>query len=670
MIPYTFPSIVQEDGVTACRVKLITDITGLVAWTDYTPIKFVTDATFINTYENAGSQALDVLTDVTGLVSGVDYILIYEDASATKPWSTDIGGYIPCFGDSFSPIALFANGEQGVFFDPSDLTTLYQDSSGTTPVTAVEQPVGLMLDKSKGLALGPELVTNGDFSSSTGWFVSAGWSISGGTLNAVSAGSGTSVYQNVVALGKYYELTFTIVSISDGAVFIRAGDAGAAFSEAGTHTVRVFNSNDVGIKLRFNITASGTTTCVIDDISCKELPGNHAFQTTSASRPVLSARVNLLTKTEQFDDVVWNKVGVTIAANTANAPDGTLTADLLRETAGNNEFGLYQLVNLAGSYTRSFYIKQGIGERLATVRVYRAVNDYLVLIVNPATGESALKTGSSNTFTNVSFSVVPASNGFYQASLTYTASSTVSFGHYLCTNLNPSLGNNGVEIYKGDGTSGIYIWGADLRVANDGTDLPAYQRVNTATDYDTTGFPLYLRTDGVDDGMVTNTIDFTATDKMTVCAGVRKLSDAATAILTELSATADTNAGTFYLGAPSSGGVIKFSFNSRGSVLPASPVGTASSTYSAPVSSVVAAIGSISEDARTVRLNSTEVATGGGVDQGTGNYGNYPLYLFRRGGTSLPFNGRFYGMTVVNKLLETAQLEQLETYTNGKTKAF
>ena len=36
----------------------------------------------------------------------------------------------------------------GALFDPSDLSTLYQDSAGTTPVTAVEQPVGLMLDKS------------------------------------------------------------------------------------------------------------------------------------------------------------------------------------------------------------------------------------------------------------------------------------------------------------------------------------------------------------------------------------------------------------------------------------------------------------------------------------------------------------------------------------------
>lgn len=52
------------------------------------------------------------------------------------------------FFAKFNPLTLFANGEQGAWYDPSDLTTLYQDSAGTTPVTADGDPVGLMLDKS------------------------------------------------------------------------------------------------------------------------------------------------------------------------------------------------------------------------------------------------------------------------------------------------------------------------------------------------------------------------------------------------------------------------------------------------------------------------------------------------------------------------------------------
>jgi hypothetical protein len=51
-------------------------------------------------------------------------------------------------GSSFSPASLFASGEKGAWYDPSDITTLFQDAAGTIPVTASGQPVGRILDKS------------------------------------------------------------------------------------------------------------------------------------------------------------------------------------------------------------------------------------------------------------------------------------------------------------------------------------------------------------------------------------------------------------------------------------------------------------------------------------------------------------------------------------------
>lgn len=51
-------------------------------------------------------------------------------------------------GTPFAIGSLFLNGEQGAWYDPSDLSTLFQDAAGTTPVTADGDPVGLMLDKS------------------------------------------------------------------------------------------------------------------------------------------------------------------------------------------------------------------------------------------------------------------------------------------------------------------------------------------------------------------------------------------------------------------------------------------------------------------------------------------------------------------------------------------
>lgn len=51
----------------------------------------------------------------------------------------DTGGQARFGPSSLSPVA---------WYDPSDQATLFQDSAGTTPVTATGQPVGKMLDKS------------------------------------------------------------------------------------------------------------------------------------------------------------------------------------------------------------------------------------------------------------------------------------------------------------------------------------------------------------------------------------------------------------------------------------------------------------------------------------------------------------------------------------------
>jgi len=49
---------------------------------------------------------------------------------------------------TFDPATLFAAGEQGYWLDPSDFSTMFQDTARATPVTAVGQSVRRMLDKS------------------------------------------------------------------------------------------------------------------------------------------------------------------------------------------------------------------------------------------------------------------------------------------------------------------------------------------------------------------------------------------------------------------------------------------------------------------------------------------------------------------------------------------
>ena len=122
------------------------------------------------------------------------------------------------FNQTLMAGALYSSGQQGAWYDESDLTTLYQDSAGTTLVTAVEQPVGLVLDKRFGAVRGAEAITaaaDRDFSSDTGfWTKSAGWAIGSGV--ATKTGSlGANLYRSaLLTIGSIYEVSIEVVSIS------------------------------------------------------------------------------------------------------------------------------------------------------------------------------------------------------------------------------------------------------------------------------------------------------------------------------------------------------------------------------------------------------------------------------------------------------------------------
>jgi hypothetical protein len=90
----------------------------------------------------------------------------------------------------------------------------------------------------------------------------------------------------------------------------------------------------------------------------------------------------------------------------------------------------------------------------------------------------------------------------------------------------------------------------------------------------------------------------------------------------------------------------------------------------APLTTVATGLGDISGDSVSIRINGTLSAADTTTDQGTGNYGNYPLYIGRRAGTSLPFNGRLYSLIVRGAQSTDAQIASTETWVNGKTGAY
>jgi hypothetical protein len=495
-------------------------------------------------------------------------------------------------------------------------------------VTAVEQPVGLQLDLSKGLVLGPELVAPIDFN--------VGWTFSGSLVVFNSATSFTSastanVFKDYFTVGVWYKMTFRATFTGSINLYnsnTAINGIGPAAVVSGTEYTFYF----LAAATQLNIRTFGATIVNVDSVSVKSLAGNHRFQTTSANRPVVSARVNLLTNTETLSGAIWSSFvsgsAVTNTAGTLNFPN----------SISGSTYALWraQTSAAAGAYTSQVEIKAGTTNK---------VN----LILSDGTGATIATTVCNLT-------------ADYQ---TFTVSGTCA------ANARLEIGANG---FTGSTMSAgtVLVRNADLRPTNQGVGLPAYQRVNTSTDYDSTGFPTYIKPNGSNQFMVTNSINFSATDKMTVWQGVRKLSDAASfPVIVETSIRSTSQPGSFVIHAPFLSGTSSYYFNVEGT-LSAAYIAT---TFASPVTNVlscgmdIAGAGIANE--LFPRVNAAvPTLTINGSSAGTGNFGNYPAYFYMRGGTSLPFGGHDYGSIARGAASTAAQITNGETYINSKTKAY
>jgi hypothetical protein len=166
-------------------------------------------------------------------------------------------------------------------------------------------------------------------------------------------------------------------------------------------------------------------------------------------------RTNLLTYSEQFDNAAWVKVQGTVSANVIAAPDGTFTADKFIEDASALEHFPYQncTVTSGTSYTVSFFIKSG-GRTKARIQMsalgfgtYTQINADFDLSTGVVIRQGSSVTGAT---------IQAFASGWYRCTMTLPATATTTSA--VC--LLPLEGTS--SAYTGDGTSGLYIWGAQL----------------------------------------------------------------------------------------------------------------------------------------------------------------------------------------------------------------
>ncbi len=242
-----------------------------------------------------------------------------------------------------------------------------------------------------------------------------------------------------------------------------------------------------------------------------------------------------------------------------------------------------------------------------------------------------------------------------------------------------------VASFAGDGVSGVEVYAVDARLVTQADILPRYQYTpaNTwsrfmgsthATQATTTKRPVlkidaggcyYLSFDGVDDALQTGNIDFTGTDKMTVWAGVTKLSDATTAALLELSANSTTTAGTLMLRATDYPGGPEYAAYARGASAYAGVVAGVAAAPSTRLLTAEVDFAAATGQQVLARLNGVNGGAAA-TDTGGGSFIAAPLYIGSRAGTSLYFNGRLYSLIVRGAQSSLSQIEATELYMKKK----
>jgi hypothetical protein len=149
-------------------------------------------------------------------------------------------------------------------------------------------------------------------------------------------------------------------------------------------------------------------------------------------------RTNLLLRSEDFS-TTWVRFNVNASSNAILAPDGTLTADKLTENNADNFHRIRQGTTSGVTGVFSVFLKAAERTR-----------------VSLGTSDTNLIAGfdlSAGSVVSGAGSIEPFGDGWYRCSISATFTTS---GPFLL------LRNSSSEFYTGDGTSGIYLWGAQL----------------------------------------------------------------------------------------------------------------------------------------------------------------------------------------------------------------
>jgi len=185
--------------------------------------------------------------------------------------------------------------------------------------------------------------------------------------------------------------------------------------------------------------------------------GKSAGTYVDSTGVIRTSKVNLLTYSEEFDDNAWIKTNV-VPDTTVAAPNGALSAQKIKENSTTNSL---HSVNISTAT-----LMNGV----YTFSVYAKASERSIIALNFTFANGTFSTSDSRAWFNLSNGTVGTTLNASDATIDPVGSS----GWYRCTLVSGSFSSanrkvlvatsiaDGSVTHNGDGTSGIYLWGAQL----------------------------------------------------------------------------------------------------------------------------------------------------------------------------------------------------------------
>ena len=216
--------------------------------------------------------------------------------------------------------------------------------------------------------------------------------------------------------------------------------------------------------------------------SAKQLPrvGHHVYNGSAWVNEGLLAESESRTNKEKYSDFASSIIAnnLTVSTDQAVSPDGTENATELTETGANDYHRVYQGANKTGTansdHTFSAYVKRGSGTRDIQLRGFYLGTGapYVNFDLGDGTvGSSSGASGTSvsgHTWTLSNTNIQDVGNGWYRVSATVNASSDFTVGFVLIDDASTAIE---LEVYQGDNTSSVLIYGAQFEAASTPSSL-------------------------------------------------------------------------------------------------------------------------------------------------------------------------------------------------------